>query len=52
MGPRRAGDPARLVADASAAAALGWTPRFNDIEAIVGHALAWEKARQRRFSSL
>ncbi len=45
-GPRRPGDPARLVADAAAAAALEWTPRFDDINLIVAHALAWEKARQ------
>nr|WP_310522472.1 UDP-glucose 4-epimerase GalE [Polymorphobacter sp.] len=46
FGPRRAGDPARLVADARAARALGWVPRFDDIEVIVGHALGWEKSRQ------
>ena len=41
--PRRAGDPAALVADASfARAELGWTPRFNDLETILRHALAWE----------
>ncbi len=51
IGPRRAGDPGRLVADASAAGALGWTPKFNDIEAIVGHALAWEMARQTRVAA-
>ncbi|WP_426169790.1 UDP-glucose 4-epimerase GalE [Sandarakinorhabdus sp. DWP1-3-1] len=51
VGPRRAGDPARLVADASAATALGWMPRFNDIEAIVGHALGWERARQAQAGS-
>ena len=48
IGPRRAGDPGRLVADASAAAALEWNPQFTDIEAIVAHALAWESARQGR----
>jgi UDP-glucose 4-epimerase len=48
FGPRRAGDPGRLVADASAAAALEWVPKFDDIEVIVAHALAWEKARQQR----
>jgi len=44
-GPRRAGDPANLVADASAAAALGWQPEHDDINRIVVHALAWERRR-------
>ena len=43
-GPRRPGDPASLVADSSAIqAALGWTPRYQDLETIVRHALAWEQ---------
>lgn len=46
IGPRRLGDPGRLVADARAAAALQWKPQFNDIEAIVRHALTWETIRQ------
>jgi UDP-glucose 4-epimerase len=42
-GPRRAGDPARLVADAARARAkLGWKPIFDDLESIVRHAWAWE----------
>lgn len=45
---RRAGDPAGLVADASAAAALGWTPLYADIGTIVAHALAWERLRLKR----
>jgi UDP-glucose 4-epimerase len=40
---RRAGDPARLVADSSRARAeLGWKPHFADLETIVRHAWAWE----------
>ena len=46
MGPRRAGDPARLVAASSATEALGWQPRFADIQAMVGHALSWERKRR------
>ena len=43
--PRRAGDPGALVAANDAiVAALGWQPRHADLETIVGHALAWERA--------
>lgn len=42
-GPRRAGDPARLVADATRARMkLGWKPEFAELETIVAHAWAWE----------
>lgn len=42
--PRRAGDPARLVADATRARReLGWRPRYSDLETIVAHAWAWEQ---------
>ncbi len=42
IGPRRPGDPARLVADPTRARAmLGWTPGHSDIETIVRTALAW-----------
>jgi UDP-glucose 4-epimerase len=42
--PRRAGDPARLVADSNAARqALGWQPRYADLATIVAHAWAWER---------
>ena len=43
--PRRPGDMAELVADASRArTALGWTPRFG-VADIAAHALAWERRR-------
>jgi UDP-glucose 4-epimerase len=43
-GPRRAGDPPVLVADARAAReTLGWRPRYGDFDAIVAHAWAWER---------
>jgi len=46
--PRREGDPARLVADASRAkSVLGWQPKFPDLETIVKHAWAWEQKRSR-----
>jgi UDP-glucose 4-epimerase len=41
---RRAGDPAYLVARADRIRAeLGWRPRYDDLEAIVAHSLAWER---------
>jgi UDP-glucose 4-epimerase len=41
--PRRAGDPAYLVARADRVRAeLGWTPRYDDLRAIVSSSLAWE----------
>jgi UDP-glucose 4-epimerase len=44
MGPRRAGDPAAIVARAERiGAVLGWKPNLADLDTIVGHALAWEK---------
>lgn len=44
-GERRAGDPAILVADASAAKeVLGWQPKYADLETIIRHAWAWEKS--------
>jgi UDP-glucose 4-epimerase len=44
--PRRAGDPASLVADASLAKkTLGWQPNYTDLNLIIQHAWAWEQAR-------
>lgn len=41
--PRRDGDPARLVADATLARQhLGWRPQFADLDTMVRHAWAWE----------
>jgi UDP-glucose 4-epimerase len=45
LGPRRDGDPAALIADASRIrGTLDWTPRFQDLDTIVSHALAWERS--------
>jgi UDP-glucose 4-epimerase len=42
--PRRAGDPPALVADNSRIlATLDWRPRHADLDAIVSHALTWER---------
>lgn len=44
--PRRAGDPAMAVACTDLLhQTIDWAPAWNDIDAIVGHALAWEKQR-------
>jgi UDP-glucose 4-epimerase len=41
---RRAGDPPYLVARADRVRAeLGWHPRYDDLQAIVGSSLAWER---------
>ena len=42
--PRRAGDVARLVADnRRIRTELGWQPARDDLDAIVGDAIAWER---------
>jgi UDP-glucose 4-epimerase len=42
--PRRQGDPARIVADATQIRkTLDWKPRFADLPTIVDHALTWER---------
>ncbi|MCX7893537.1 MAG: UDP-glucose 4-epimerase GalE [Burkholderiales bacterium] len=47
--PRREGDPARLVADATLARReLGWNPRFAALDTIVAHAWAWERTHASR----
>ena len=42
--PARAGDPASIVASASKIRdTLGWRPKYDNLETIVRHALAWER---------
>jgi UDP-glucose 4-epimerase len=42
-GPRRPGDPARVVSCADKIRQkLGWKPQYDDLDTIVKHALAWE----------
>lgn len=42
--PRRPGDPASIVATGEKLRAeLAWSPRFNNLDTIVAHALAWER---------
>lgn len=46
-GPRRDGDPASLVADATKARSqLGWAPTFIELDTIVKHAWQWELKQQ------
>jgi UDP-glucose 4-epimerase len=47
-GSRRAGDPARLVADSNLARqSLGWKPQYGDLDTIISHAWIWEKKMRR-----
>ena len=44
-GARRPGDPPVLVADAGRLEALGWQPRYPDLDTIVAHAWRWLRHR-------
>jgi UDP-glucose 4-epimerase len=47
--PRRAGDPAEIIANADRArSVLDWQPQHDDLDFIVASALAWEKHLQQR----
>jgi UDP-glucose 4-epimerase len=49
---RRPGDPPALVANVERIhAALPWRPRFQNLDTIVSHALAWEKQLANRRKS-
>jgi UDP-glucose 4-epimerase len=49
LSPRRAGDPASLIARADRIRAeLGWRPEHDDLEQIVRQALAWEEKLRTR----
>ncbi len=49
IAPRRAGDPATLVAATDRIRGLlDWTPKYDTLETIVGHALEWERALDER----
>lgn len=52
FGPRREGDPAELIADASKAREkLGWQPEFTDIRSIVETAWQWHLEHPDGYSS-
>ena len=49
LSPRRPGDPAQIIAGADRIRnELGWTPKHDDLDAIVAQALAWEDALVKR----
>lgn len=51
-GPRRAGDPAVLVASAEKARVeLGWKPRYTDLKEIVRTAWEWHRSHPRGYAS-
>nr|WP_297173652.1 UDP-glucose 4-epimerase GalE [uncultured Agathobaculum sp.] len=44
VSPRRAGDPAQLIASSDKAVrVLGWQPKYNDLNTIIASAWAWHK---------
>lgn len=52
IGPRRAGDPACLIADSSKAQReLNWKPKYVSIESIVETAWKWHQSHPRGYSS-
>jgi UDP-glucose-4-epimerase GalE len=51
VGPRRPGDPARLVASNEAARReLGWQPRLDDLQAIVDTAWRWHHTHPKGYA--
>lgn len=52
-GPRRAGDPAVLVADAARIRReLGWAPHFGSLEDIIGTAWTWHRSHPSGFGDV
>ncbi len=50
IGPRRAGDPATLIASSEAIRRdLGWRPRFPELDAIVASAWEWHRGHPRGY---
>jgi len=49
LAPRRPGDPTQIVSACDRVrSTLGWQPRFDDLQTIVAHALAWERKLSKR----
>jgi UDP-glucose 4-epimerase len=52
VGPRRAGDPSKLVADANLAhQLLRWNPRYRDAKSIIETAWRWHKSHPQGYAS-
>ena len=52
ISPRRAGDPARLIASSEKAKnILGWRPEYTDMEAIISSAWKWHKSHPQGFKT-
>ena len=52
VAPRRAGDPAQLIASSQKAVeVLGWQPRYNDLSTIVSSAWNWHKNHPHGYES-
>ena len=50
ISPRRAGDPAQLIASSQKAIdVLGWQPKYNDLNTIIATAWAWHKSHPHGF---
>ena len=53
VGPRRAGDPAVLIASSDRIKQeLGWLPAFQDLETIIGSAWSWLQEHPKGYESL
>ena len=53
IAPRRAGDPAQLIASSEKAMkVLGWQPKYNDLATIVASAWAWHKSHPHGFEEV
>ena len=52
MGPRREGDPSKLIADARLASELlGWKPKYQDVESIVETAWRWHQSHPNGYAT-
>ena len=53
MAPRRAGDPAQLIASSEKAMkVLGWKPQYNDLETIIATAWEWHRTHPHGFEEV